>query len=99
MKVPFQLLLLMVFSSLVPCGIAPLFMNVCFILSDSSLHDWALETHLSFLAVMILFGLCYASQGSSGSGIPWDPNPVLPIRPLFGLLILTDWAFILLHGI
>ena len=55
--------------STVPCGTAPLFMNVCFILSDSSLHDWVLKTHLSFSAVVILLGLCCVSQGSPGSGI------------------------------
>ena len=69
----------MVFSFLVPCGTTHLFMNVCFILSDSSLHDWVLETRLSFVAVLILFGLCCTSQGSPGFASLWDSGPVLPI--------------------
>ena len=76
----------MVFSFLVPYDTTPLFMNVCFILSDSSLHDWVLETRLSFIAILILFTLCYASQGSPGSGSLWDSGPVLPIG-----LLLTYW--------
>ena len=83
LKVPFQSLLLMVFSFLVPCGTTPLFMNVCFILFDSLLHDWVLETRLSFVAVLILFGLCCVSQGSPSSGSLWDSDPVLSI----GLLL------------
>ena len=39
----------MVFSFLVPCGTTPLFMNVCFILSDSLLHHWVLEKDISVL--------------------------------------------------
>ena len=60
----------MVFSFLVPCGTAHLFMNVCFILFDSSLHDWVLETRLSFVIILILFGLCCASRALAVSGIP-----------------------------
>ena len=79
----------MVFSFLVPCGTTPLFMNVCFILSDSSLHDWVLETRLSFVAVSILFRLCFVSQGSPGSGSLWDSDPVLPIG-----LLLAYWFWL-----
>ena len=74
-------------------------MNVCSIFSDSSLHDWALKTQLFFSTVVILFGLCCASQGSSGSGILWDPSPISPIGLLFGLLTLADWPFLFLYGI
>ena len=73
----------MVFSFLVPCATAPLFMNVYFILSDFSLHDWVLKTRLSFSAIVILFRLCCASRGFPGSGILWDSGPILPI----GLLL------------
>ena len=90
---------LLFFSSLVPCVTAPLFMNVCSIFSNSSLHDWVLETQLFFSTVAILFRLCCASQGSPGSGILWDPNPISPIGLLFGLLTLADWAFLFLYGI
>ena len=76
------------FSSLVPCGTAHLFMNVYSILSDSSLHDWALRTQLFFSAVVILFGLCYTPQGSPSSGILWDPSPVPPIG-----LLLAYWLW------
>ena len=82
----------MVFSFLVPYDTTPLFMNVCFILSDSSLHDWVLETRLSFIAILILFRLCYASQGSPGSGSLWDSGPVLPIG-----LLLTYWFWLTGH--
>ena len=74
---------------MVTFGTAPLFMNVCFIFSDSSLHDWALETQLFFSTIVILSGLCYASQGSLGSGILWDPSPVSPIDFFFWL---TDFG-------
>ena len=79
----------MVFSFLVPCGTAPLFMNVCFILFDSSLHDWVLETRLSFVAVLILFGPCCASEGSPSSSSLWDSGPVLPIG-----LLLAYWFWL-----
>ena len=51
----------MFFPRVSSCGTTPLFMDVCFILSDSSLYDWVLETRLSFSAIVILFGLCCAS--------------------------------------
>ena len=90
---------LLFFSFLVPCCTTPLFINVCSIFFDSSLHDWALETQLFFSTVVILFGLCCASQGSPGSGILWDPSLVSPIGLFFGLLTLANWAFLLLYGI
>ena len=76
----------MFFPQVSSCGTTPLFMDVCFILSDSSLYDWVLETRLSFSAIVILFGLCCASQGFPGSGILWNYDPVLPIG-----LLLAYW--------
>ena len=98
LKVPFQPLLLMVFSFLVPCGTAPLFMNVCFILSDSSLHDWVLEAHLSFVAVFYLIWavLCVPEVPRLWQSLGFQPNS--PYWTSFGLLILADCAFPLLHG-
>ena len=66
------------FSSLVPCGTASLSMNVCSILSDPSLHDWAFEIQFFSSTIGILFGQCCASQRSPGFGIFWDPSPISP---------------------